>query len=317
MTEATTAPDSTTTTAPTAPGAADQAASRVATTIAGGAAETAPAKTAAPQPSWQDRIVTAAGGDKSHYKALEPYADESAWVRAQFALRQKMASGEYKAAPQPFPEKGTDEDKANWRKEHGVPDKPELYVEKLAAPKGFVPGENDKPGLDRLAKYAIEKNWSQERYNDAIAAYWNEVENVTNARDEADGQYHKQAEDALRADWGQDYRRNVNAVHNLINGAPQGVRERMMGGRTADGRLIGDDPHILKWLADLSMQANPHASILPPGGTIEGLSSRKAEIDKLISDRRSDYYRGPNADKLQAEYRQILEVEERTRSRAA
>ena len=38
-----------------------------------------------------------------------------------------------------------------------------------------------------------------------------------------------------------------------------------MGGRTADGYRVGDDPHVLRWLAGLAREMNPAATLLPAG----------------------------------------------------
>jgi hypothetical protein len=65
-----------------------------------------------------------------------------------------VSSGELKANV-PFPEKGTDEEKAAWRKDAGIPDKPEAYDLKFED--GFVVGEDDKPMVDELPQAAHER----------------------------------------------------------------------------------------------------------------------------------------------------------------
>jgi len=263
-------------------------------------------------PTWRDKI---AGEDKGFKGVLDRYTDEAAFGKAHRALLAKMSSGELKEPPQPFPDKGTDADKAAWRTANGVPDKPEAYLEKMAPPKGVVFGDTDKPGLERLAGFATQSNWSQDQYNAVLAAYHHELAAVTTAREAADDQFHQEAQDALNGEWGTDFRRNVNAVHNLLAGAPEGVRERLMGGRTADGKLVGDDPVVLKWLAQLSLDLNPAATILPPSMSAQGFKSRLDELNNQAKDLNGPYYQAANAKELQREHLKLLEAEEKMQSR--
>lgn len=269
-------------------------------------------------PTWRDAI---AADDKAFLKTLDKYSDAAAFGRAHRSLLQKLSSGELKAAPQPFPEKGTDAEKAAWKAANGVPEKPEQYAEKMTLPKGVVFGDADKPGLERLSAHAAKSNWSQSQFDAVIGAYHAELEASTNARQAADDAFHQQSEDALRSEWGNDFRRNVNAIQNMLNGAPEGVRDRLMGGRTADGKIIGDDPAVLKWWAQLSLDLNPAATILPAGMSAEGAKSR---LDTLIAMskepmEKSEYWTGPNAKALQKEHLDLLTKQEAmsARGRAA
>lgn len=258
-----------------------------------------------PDVSWRDKM---AGDNKDFRKRLDRFSDEASFAKSYLALEQKLSSGEYKKV-EPFPEKGSDEEKAAWREANGVPDKPDAYVESLAVPDGFVPGEADKPGLERLAQLAQNNNWSQDKYNDVVAAYVNELEAQTSAREEADTAFHREAEDALRADWGGDYRSNINAIHNLANGWPEETKNSLLGGRTAEGHLIADHPGILKILADLAMKTVPEASILPDHGGMEGFKSRMEELNEMMKDANSDYYKGVNANALQEEHSRLIAQE--------
>lgn len=265
------------------------------------------------EPSWRQKY---AGEDAAALKRLERFADESAFFKSYRALEQKLSSGEYKQVV-PYPENGSDEQKAEWRKANGIPDQPEGYVESLKLPEGLVPGEADKPGLDRLAQYAAEKNWSQDTYNAVMEAYYNEAEARQNMQDEEDDSFHQNSEDSLRGEWGDDYRRNVNAVHNLLAGAPDDVKDRLFGGRTADGKLIGDDPSVLKWLAQVSLDMNPAASVLPSGSSPDAFKGRLEALENMAKDANSDYYEGVNSKELQAEHLKLLEAQEKMNSRAA
>ena len=294
-------------------GAADKAASAVSGTLvtSGDTADKAAAPVAdKPAVSWRDKI---AGEDKTFLKSLSKYSDEAALGKAHQALLQKMSSGEYKQVI-PYPDKGTPEQQAAWRKEQGVPEKPEEYIAKITLPNGIVPGDADKPALERLAKFAHGKNWTPDQHNAVLEAYYAEVDAVTKTRGEQDGGFKRESEDTLRTDWGNDYRPNLNAVKNLVSQAPKDVQERLFGGRTADGKLIGDDPSTLKWLAQLSREINPAASLLPPGSqNMKGVST---ELDTIRDFRRKDPDGYERDQKMQARELELLDADLRMKKRA-
>lgn len=262
---------------------------------------------------WRQKL---AGEDKALLKQLDRLGSPADLFKSYRALQQKISSGELKAAGTPYPEKGTDEEKAAWRKENGVPDKAEDY--KIEPPKGFVFGDADKPSLESFQKYAHALNWTPAQLNQAVAWYASEQEQIIARQQQEDGAFRQKAEDDLRSEWGNNYRQNINAVQNLLSSAPTGLSDRLLSARLADGRLLGDDPVALKWLAGLSREVNPVATLSPAvGDPSKTMTARKAELEALIKDRRSVYYRGNDAAKLQTEYRDILAAEERMKSRAA
>lgn len=282
-----------------------------------GAPQTA---TATPAPTGDDWRTKVAGEDKAFLKTLDKYTDPSAFGKAHRALLQRLSTGELKPAPTPYPDKGTPAEQMEWRKTSGIPEAPEGYAQKLSPPPGVVFGENDKPGLDRLYDFAYKNHWPQDQVNGVVAAYHHELQTVTAAREQADMQFHSQSEDMLRADWGADFTRNLNATKNMLAGAPEGVRERLMGGRTADGRMIGDDPAVLKWLGQVALDLNPAASILPPSMTATSFKSRLDTLNEMAKVATGEYYQDTDAGKaLQREHFGLIakEGELRERGKAA
>lgn len=262
---------------------------------------------------WRSKL---AGEDKATLKQLERLGSPVDMFKSYRALQQKLSTGELKTAATPFPEKGTDEEKAAWRKESGLPDKPEDY--KIEAPNGFVFGEADKPMLESFQKHAHGLNWSPSQLNQAVAWYAAEQEQIAARRHEQDAAFRQSSEDTLRSEFGNEYRANLNAVQNFLASAPTGLADRLLGARDPDGKLLGDNPDLVRWLARASREINPVSTLSPAAGDpSKTLTARKTELDALIADRSSAYYKGPNADKLQTEYREILTYEERMKSRAA
>jgi hypothetical protein len=326
MTEETTAPagtgDATAAPAPDVKAAETPTPAAPPGTLAGGAADTAATgddaadlKGPATWPDdWRERL---AGKDEDALKRLRRFSDPGNVFKSFRALEQKLSSGELKANV-PFPDKGTPEEQAAWRKEQGLPESGDKYIESLKLPDGMVLGEADKPVAAGFAEAALAAHVKPEQYSKLVAQYYKLQDAALKQREEADEQFRSTTEDELRAEWGQEYRKNLNVMGAVRDMMPPGLAEKLFAGRTADGTLIGNDPAFIRWVVGLGRELNPAATLLPATGSdMKSLGDRKAEIDKLIKDRHSEYYKGPNAQKLQTEYRDLLDTEARMKSRAA
>jgi hypothetical protein len=257
--------------------------------------------------SWRDRV---AGQNAQGRRLLDRYADEQAFGRAHFELLRRMGTGELKQA-NPFPTQGSAEEQVNWRKANGVPDSDAAYAEKLAIPNGVVLGEVDKNGIGHFAKQAHAKNWSQSQFDDAVAMWYQTQDHIINQRDQQDDYWHEEAQEQLRQEWvGHEYRQNVAKLHNYLAAFPEEFRRDLMGGRTASGRLIGDDPRFLHLFLEMAETLNPEASVVPSGMTLEGYNSRRKELEAMVNDSESAYYTGANAQALRAEYGKYLQQDE-------
>lgn len=286
-----------------------------AATIMGDAAPAADKPVAAPAdwPSdWRNKM---AGDNKDALKTLERFASPADMYKSFDALRSKLSSGETKKA---LPDNPSAEELTAWRKDNGIPEKPDEYVGKIELPKGMVLGEADKPMAAAFAEFAHEANLTPSQYGKMVAGYYQIQDKITAQREEADMTFNAESQDALRKEWGGDYRANVNAIKNLMSTAPQGYMDRLFNGRTADGKKIGDDPESLKFLVGLAREVNPVATLLPHASNpMQGLTERKAHIETLMRDRTSAYWRGSMAAALQQEYRDIINAEARMKARAA
>lgn len=285
------------------------------TTTATATGTTATAATGTTDANWRDQEAAfVPEADRTAFRAkLDRFADKGAWLKSTRELETKLRSGAYKPVAD-FPEKGTDEEKATWRKERGVPDAPDGYKPEL--PGGMVVGDADKPIVDDFAKAAHAGNWDSKTFNQALGWYYQRLDAVAAERQAADDTHRNESTTALKDEWGKDYNRNVQAVRNLLGKAPADVSERLTGGRTADGKLIGSDPAVLKWLAQTALDLDPLATVMPAGrADVASLESRKGDIKKMMGDQTSDYWRGPKAAALQKEYRDILDAEARLNAR--
>ena len=91
----------------------------------------------------------------------------------------------------------------------------------------------------------------------------------------------------------------------------QQFAERMMTGRMADGTLIGDDPAVVRWFAQMSRQLNPIGVAMPGmsgAGAMQAATTELAELRKQMADTNSAYWKGKDSARLQARYRELLEA---------
>lgn len=262
---------------------------------------------------WRDKIAEAVKpGDKKFRERLERSTSPADIVKSYLALEQRVSAGELKAV-KAFPAEGTDAEKAAWRTEAGVPDKPEGY--KIELKNGMVVGEADKPVVDAFAKWAHERNWEPSRLNDAVQFYY-EAQDGQNAKiAQWDAAAKQKDEDALRAEFGTDFRTNINVVEHVLAGPLAPVAELLVGARLADGRKLGDDARVIKALAALGRELMPAADLVPIGTEAgKGVNDRLAEIRKLRTENPDKY----DADKaMQAEELKLLDAQSRIKGRQA
>jgi hypothetical protein len=279
---------------------------------ADGAAVDPPAAHPATWPAdWRDQF---AAGDPKVKAKLDRYTTPADLAKAYRSMEAKLSSGELKSTV-PFPEKGTHAEQQAWRQAQGVPDRPEDY--KIELKNGMVVGEADKPIVDEFTKRAHELNWTPKQVSDVLQFYYDRQDAQTQQLNELDAQRKLSAEDTLRAELGNEYRATVNMVNNYLSADPD-FAERLLGGRLADGTRIADDPAFIKWMANQVREINPLAALVPAGADqVRTVSDRKASLEAMMGDRNSEYWKGPKAEAMQAEYRAILEAQDRARGRAA
>lgn len=268
-------------------------------------------------PTWPaDWRKHLAGNDEKEVKQLERFASPADVWRKARALEQRLSSGELKAVT-PFPDKGTPEQQAAWRTENGIPESPDKYQVNLG--EGVVIGEQDKPIIDDFLKSAHASNTPPNVVNATLKWYYDFAEKQREARYEQDQQAKAKFEDTMRPEWGGEYRPNLNSVHALLDMAPEGVKDKFLNGRLADGTPIGSDPDTLRWLANLSRQINPITTIIPGSGAniSQAIEDELSKFNGMMADRGSEYWKGPNAEKNQARYRELLSAKERQKGRAA
>lgn len=218
------------------------------------------------------------------------------------ALQQRLSSGELKSA---LPKDAKPEEVQKWRTENGIPEKPEDYK----MPEGLVIGDADKPMIDLFLKDMHGKNASPEVVQAAVQSYYKIVEQQSAKIAEGDVDHKAEMEDTLRAEWGADYRKNVNAIGAMLESAPGGIQDKILSARTADGRAIMNDPDVLRWFASTARELNPTATVVPAGGDQMGaIKDEIATIEKVMRENRAAYNKD---EKMQARLRDLYTAQER------
>lgn len=280
----------------------------------------APAPTTIVEGNTKDKPVTApadfpedwrtklAANDPKELARLERFGSPADVYKAYRALEQKMSSGLLK---EPLPKDATPEQLTQFRKDNGIPETPDKYD--LTLPGGLIIGEQDKPLVNEFLKEMHTANASPEHVKSALAAYYKIVQNQKVQVAEQDSGFRSESESALRSEWGGDFKKNVGMVSTLLETAPPGVKDKILGGRTAEGKLIGDDPAVLKFLAGVSREINPAATVVPNAGynAPTAIADEIKDLTRQMGNRASDYWSKDKGPALQQRYRDLVTVQEK------
>jgi hypothetical protein len=254
--------------------------------------------------SWPDNWRELyAGEDEKKLSQLSRYTSPTAAFDGLIAAKQKLSSGELRSTA-PYPDKGTEEEQNEWRNVNGVPLKAEEYVFD-----GYEITDEDKGFISSFQEYAYGKNIPKDQANHLIGFLLDQDQKELEAEKNADEQLKQQAEDKLRAEWGGDYRRNINVAKGLLDMAPEGVKDALLGARTSDGSPITTNPNLWQWLADMALQLNPAAPLIPAGDNpMSSIEDQISEIEKMMSRNDPAYWKD---EKIQAKYRDLVAMRDK------
>lgn len=252
---------------------------------------------------WRD---TASKGDAKIAARLSRYASPEAVATALIAAQNRISSGELK--PQ-LGKSASAEEVAAWRAEQGIPATHDKYDLDLG--NGFVIGADDKPLVEKFLQAAHGSNQTPDQVKASLRAYYEVNEEITAQRAGNDRRIQEESTETLRADWGPDFRRNINLVHNLLDTTTsKELKESFLGGRLADGTPIGSSPEALKMLLGLALVNNPTATVVPGAGggnQGEALDDAISKIEKVMRTNRAAYNKD---EKMQSQYRDLLTARE-------
>lgn len=284
----------------------------------GGGDDSSPQAVPATWPTdWRER---AAKENAENLRYLKRYKSPESALTGLFNLRSRMDSGEFRKAMPSL--EGLSEEKASeamtaWRAEAGVPEKAEAYYEGL--PEGMKIADADKPYVDNYFAKMHARGISAQDAHEGLQAYYEGQVQAEEAQHEKDSLHRQEAEDTLRAEWGPEYRANLNGMHALFDAqAPEGLREKLFSARMADGVPLGDDPDVLRFLVGMGREMNPGGTVTPAPGmdAAQTIKDEIADLERQSADtkgKESDYWANSNK---QARLRELYEIEEKMKRRA-
>lgn len=260
---------------------------------------------------WREKYAST---DEKRLNVLKRYASPKDVLDAHFALKQKVDAGELKAS-KPLPPNANQQEIAQYRKDNGIPENPGDYLVNL--PNGLVIGEDDKPALTNFAEAMHKANAPPALVHQAIGWYnaWQEQQAADLAK--ADETARRATEDTLRAEWGKDYRTNINVAKDfLINTAGAEFATSVMEAVLPDGTRLGDNAKALQWLAKTAREVNPIGTLVPGGGgdSAATVDAEIADIEKLMRTNRAEYNRDSGK---QERLRQLYGAREKMKARKA
>lgn len=254
-----------------------------------------------------------AGDDTKMLARMQRYATPKDALTALVAAQNKIADGSFKKG---LSDKATPEEITEYRKQNGIPEKAEDYFAKL--PDGLVIGDEDKALFDDFAKSLHGVHADPKVAQTAAKWYYELQDKVAAQQHEANVKAKAETEDAMRAEWGPDYRPNINLVDTYVKTMPQDLQDMLYKSTTADGKQIMNSPLMMQWLASQARELNYTGTTLPTGeSNAQSIDAEIAGFKAKMGDRTSDYWKGPSADKNQARYRELLDLKTRLASRAA
>jgi hypothetical protein len=247
--------------------------------------------------------------DEKATKLLGRFTDGKTFLKTFIEAQDKIRSGEI---AKPLAADATPEQVKAWREANGIPADAKGYFEKL--PDGLKIADDDKPTFEKLGARMHALNVSPAVFHETVKFYNEEVAAKEAAETEANKKVAAATRAVLEKAWGSDAKANFTNVRaQLEKNFGKEATLAMMGEATADGNMVGNSAHLMQVLAEWALSKNPAAHILPGGGEgdMKSIGARKAEIQKLMADKGSDYWRGPKSAAMQDEYKKLVEAEAR------
>lgn len=263
-------------------------------------ADDAAGKPALPD-NWRELGLEGAGFNKEQKdraeKLISRYGSLGGVVKALLEKDDFIRTAKIKRdMPDPKDEKGM----AEWRKEQGIPDKPDGYVIPEPIQKRLV--DEDKPILADFTEFAHSKNAPAAFVEMATEWYVELQEKMAGEIAQRDEQAKEAADDVLRENWARDeYKPGLQLAKRFWEAS--GI-EGLSEARLADGRKLGNIPEFIMWSSDQGRERFGDV-VFSSGDAETKFNNRKAEIEK-IRDTNFDRYESEGLDK---EYRQIIEKE--------
>lgn len=242
---------------------------------------------------------------------LNRYGSQKDVIQALEAAQAKLSSGNLKQA---LPKDATPEQVTEWRKENGIPEAADKYDVKL--PNNMVIGDYDKPFVDDFLKTMHANNMSNEQANHVLGKYYEIIHTQTEQRFGRDADLRDKTISDLSREWGSEYQPNLNMIKGLLDTMGPELADQFAHGRLSNGEALMNWPPMARWLNQMARTINP-VETLVPGATnqSEAIGEEIVKLQKMMGDKNSEYWKGANADKNQARFRELTSAQERLKKK--
>ena len=231
--------------------------------------DTPPAKPQTWPDEWRELALGEGHSEKdlNQLKRLKSPADLTrAYLEAQKIVRKGVE-------PMTINDESSEEDIAAYRKGVGIPEKVEDY--KLEFSENMKPTEADKEALDAFRQMAYEKHIPPAHAQAALD--WYEASQELQLQDiqEAALNFRTETSEALREDWGGEYKSNITAIKTFMESRLGESYTDLAHKQFADGTFLGDDPNFLK------MMVGPATDHVGPNAIFSGdIQSKATDLEK-------------------------------------
>ena len=223
---------------------------------------------------WRERYIETRKGDDKMMKQLQRFASQEAVIDSVLSLKQQMSSGEF--VPR-LHKDAKPEELAKWRTDMGIPEKPDGYEIKLRDGLG---DENDKEIVSAFLESAHKSNLTSAQASEQLSWFYENAETALQQRSENDDLHMQEVEDALRVEWGTDYRGNKAKIEAFLDTGPAGVKDALFEARSPDGTLLANNPDIIRFWVDKARELNPTITVVPGEGAeqAQGIADEMKEL---------------------------------------
>ena len=294
---------------PAKPGAGDPPPKPGASALERGAAgDPPPADPPAALPeNWRELL---AADNQDVLTELKRFKSPTDFANAHLETKRALRKGGL-GSDEPAPDGEKDpEGLKKWREARGIPDDPAGYKLDEKVAKRLL--DEDKPILETFQAAAHKANMPQSVIDFTSAWYVDMMEQTAAHEANLDKEHGEAAEEALREEWGPDYKRNMQVAKRFSDSTIEGVNwfdarlpndpERF--GDNA-GKKLGSIPEVVKGLVELGLLKHGDGDFID-GETSQKSDSRIAEIEQIIATDLTKY-----TPAMRKEYMELLAAKER------
>jgi hypothetical protein len=274
--------------------------------------------------NWREQMAERySAGDKKIYDKeltrLKRFSDPTGLYGHNRELESKFTGGGLVKIPG---KDSSEEEIQKFHRDIGVPERPEDYFNEIELSNGAVIGETDRPTADSFANAVHKEGVTPKQMSAMFNWYYQREQEEIAAREEADDNNHYTAEKELKEEFGPQYNKISNAIPTLFKTAPGGIdiqnenslMSRLLEGRMKDGRIVGDDPDMVRWLSSLVHEVNPAATVVDDisGDSAKTIDSRLSELEEMKATNPKKYWSA----EVQDEELRLLSAQQKIRAKA-